>query len=131
MSTFESMLAEWQAVKKTAAIASAREMELRKALFAGAFPDPKEGTNKITLADGVIFSATHKINRTVDTNLTAVGLAIAELTKLGNNEITPDDIFKVRYDLGVGPYKKLDARARAIVDKVVTSKPGAPTIELK
>lgn len=127
MQTFEEVLAEWQKVSLELDRAKAREMELRKALFTAAFPNPVEGTNSLTLADGRIVKGVHKINRSVDD--AQVPAVRAEILKR-SNEVKVDDLFRVGYSLGIKEYNKLGPELLLIANKAVTAKPGAPTLEV-
>jgi len=127
--SFEATVDEWSRVKQEAKKLSEREMVLRKALFAAAFPHPKEGANNLTLADGRIFAATHKINRSLDE--AALPSVLEELAKLNSENVNPDALFPVKRTLAVGEYKGLSPVAKAIVDLAVTAKPGAPEVALK
>lgn len=126
--TFEELLDEWIKVKREAKRLSDLEMTMRNALFKAAFPNPKEGANKIELVDGRRLTATHKINRSVDD--AAVKAVMEEMRQVGDNEIVPEDVFVFKADLRVGPYKKLKPKLQKIAAKAVTEKPGSPTLEV-
>lgn len=127
--SFESTVDEWVRVKHDAKRLAEREMVLRKALFAAAFPNPREGTNNLTLADGRIFAATHKINRSLDE--AALPSVLDELAKLNSENVNADALFPVKRTLSVGEYKGLSSVAKAIVDHAITAKPGSPEVALK
>lgn len=128
MPTFEDTLAEWLETKQAMSKLQAQERKLRKSLFDAAFPNPKEGTNSLELADGRIFKGKYPMNRSVDE--TAVGGVIAELRKLGNNEVVPEDIFPVKHSLSTSVYRKLPEDVLQIVNNAITTKPGSVSIEV-
>ena len=72
---------------------------------------------------------THKLYRNVDQK--AVPNAQAELRKLGVNDV--DNYLKPKYELAVAKYKEAsnDAKLRKVLDAVITTKPGSPTLEIK
>ena len=125
---FLAALTEWQRVAAEAKRAAAKEMELRKALFQAAFPTPTEGVNKLELSDGRIVKGTHKVNRTVDQ--AAVAAALEPLRKLGQNDVTPEEVFPVKYDLSMKAVKKLTAEGQLAASKAIVAKPGSPTLEV-
>jgi len=125
--TFEQMLDDWVDVTQQIKDLQRRERYLRNTLFAGAFPDPHEGTNKRELADGRILKATYPINRSVDA--AAVGPVMEKLRK-ETNEVVPEDLFTFRPSLSVSAYRKLDDKLLAIVDEAVVAKPGTPRLEV-
>lgn len=102
-----------------------RELELRKALQPVLFPDPKEGVNKDDLPDGFVLKLTHKVDRKVsEEELESIREPLA---KLG---VSLDTLVKVKHDLVVKEYKQLTEEQKKVVDTVLTTKPGSPTIEI-
>jgi hypothetical protein len=125
--TFEAVLDKWQFAKQMMNVWQTQERELRLALFGGAVPTPKEGVNNVELSDGRICKFDHKVNRTIADPVAARD----ELRAAGINDV--DQYLKPKYELAVGPYKKLapDSAARLVLDKYITSKPGLPALEVK
>lgn len=116
-------LARLEYLKGSIATMQEEEKALRQALFAGTFPNPKEGVNNYELPDGTIVKGTYKLNRTIDKDRLAK-------TKL---ELPPGvlkAIFKIETKLVDGQYKKLPDEQRAIVDQVLVVKPGLPALEI-
>lgn len=101
------------------------EMRLRKEIFASAFTSPTEGTNKHELMDGWQLKATLPYNRALDQSKCEAVLKDLKKQKLG-------DLIKVKYELSVTDYKKLaeDDVTKAVLDAIMTTKPGAPSLEL-
>lgn len=118
-------LSEWQGVATHLATLKAREMELRKELFAFAFPSPLEGTNKVDLPAGWLLKGVYKLDRSVDE---AAFNAIKDQLRAIN--INPDPLVRLKPELAVRDYKALSDQARAIVDQALIIKPGAPSLEL-
>lgn len=123
--TYEEALAKWELAKRMMNAWQTHERELRVALFGGAVPTPKEGVNNVELQDGRVCKFDYKIN----CKLTDAMAARAALVDVGVNDV--DALIKPKYELAVGPYKKLTGPAREALDKFVESKPGLPTLEVK
>lgn len=117
------MLAEWKALKSNLETMKEREMQLRKLLFEGAFPTPKEGVNKVTLVDGTVVKGTYKLNRKIDPEKWG-GLA----SKL--DQQTLSNITKVKTELVVGAFNKLAEETKKVVEGALIIKPGAPELEV-
>ena len=101
------------------------EMRLRKEIFAAAFTSPVEGTNKHELMEGWQLKATYPYTRALDQTKCEALLKNLKKQKL-------DDLIKVKYELNVTDYKKLaeDDVTKAVLDAIMTTKPGAPALEL-
>lgn len=101
------------------------EMKLRKEIFAAAFTSPIEGTNKHELMDGWQLKATYPFNRALDQSKCEAVFKELKKQKLG-------DLIKVKYELNVTDYKKLaeDDLTKAVLDAIMTTKPGAPALEI-
>lgn len=100
------------------------EMCLRKEVFKEAFIAASEGANKLTLQGGWELKATVPYTRTLD-QAHVTGL-LKELKKAK----APSTLIKIKYDLSVADYKKLDDHIRGMVDAHLTTKPGTPALEL-
>lgn len=120
MSYFET-LERWQELQEIIPRLQAEERALREGLFRGTFPDPVEGTNKVELPDGRILKAVHKIYRTVQEDV---------LAKLNLSPKQRKDLFRVKHELRISPYRNLDPDTRKLVDKAIVAKPGLPTLEI-
>jgi hypothetical protein len=119
-------LAEWQVLTRLASELKDREMELRKDLFAGAFPTPTEGSNKHTLPDGRIVKGTYKISRMVDqASVVSVQRKLRE--DLGTKA---DDLFPTKFGLDKKVLDSLTDEQKAIAADAYTEKPGAPALEI-
>lgn len=118
-------LEAWRKAALELAMWKEREMTLRKVVFADAFPNPVEGTNKHEVMDGWTIKATQPYTRALDQSKVEPILKDLKKQKLG-------DLIKVKYELSVTDYKKLaeDDPAKAVIDAILTTKPGAPSLEL-
>ena len=116
-------LEEWNQLKDSIAHLTAREKALREMLFAGSFPNPEEGVNTVVLPDGRKLKGTHKLNRKV----------LEDKLQKVHDELGADtfqDVFKVKYDLVLAAYRKLEPKMQKVVDKALEVKPGLPSLEL-
>ncbi len=119
-------LAEWQVLTRLASELKGREMDLRKDLFDGAFPEPKEGTNKHTLPDGRIVKGTLKISRSVDQ------ASVVSVQRLLREELgaKTDDLFPTAFKLDKKVLDTLTVAQKKIAADAYTEKPGAPALEI-
>ncbi len=119
-------LAEWQVLTRLASELKGREMDLRKDLFNGAFPSPKEGSNKHTLPDGRIVKGTLKISRSVDQ------ASVVSVQRLLREELggKTDDLFPTAFKLDKKVLDSLTAAQKKIAADAFTEKPGAPALEI-
>jgi hypothetical protein len=120
-------LVRWYEVKAKIANLTAQEMELRQRIFKHHFPTPEEGVNHATLGDGYQLNGTYVINRKVDE------AALVTLTpNLHAAGIVVDDMFRVKRELAVKEYRKIesDKAKLVLVDQCLIIKPGAPQLEI-
>lgn len=122
------LLQNWNtAVAQVAAVKPliTQEQELRKAVMAEFFPEPKEGVNNLDMGQGWTLKGTYKVDRKVDE---AVLPAVQEqLRELGVNA---DTLVKYEPKLATAAYRALSEQARLVFDTALTIKPGSPTVEL-
>ena len=103
----------------------AREMELRKSLFNGAFPFPTEGTNTFNLEGGYKLKGTYKLERSVDT---AAFQALS--TEMKEADIAADGMLRFKASLIASEYKRLTDEQRHLFDQCIIIKPGSPSLEI-
>ena len=118
-------LERWYTVQKQLSKLKGEEQLLRQKIFAGMFPDPKEGTNSVDLADGFVIKGKRVINRTVDD--AAYKASIEELAKAG---IPTDEIIRYKPELAVSAYRKLTEEQTHLMDTVLIIKDGMPGLEI-
>lgn len=122
------LLEEWRLAKAEADAVKpiiAKEQELRKQVFAAFYPDPKEGTNTLNLAEGWKLKGVYKLDRKIDE--AALPAVTEQLREMGVNA---DTLVKWTPSLKTATYKELTAEQRAVFDQALIIKPGLPTIEL-
>jgi len=123
--TRDEAIMAWDEAKKTLDRAKAREMELRKHIVGGQFDVDKIGTQNVELGNGWKLKAVVKESYKLDSNADKVEDMLDKL-----EDWQADRLVKWTPTLSVSEYKKLDAEDRVKVDKVLTIKPAAPTLEL-
>lgn len=122
------LLEEWRRAKAEADAVKpiiAKEQELRKQVFAAFYPDPKEGTNTLDLAEGWKLKGVYKLDRKIDE--AALPAVTEQLREMGVNA---DTLVKWSPNLKTATYKELTAEQRAVFDQALIIKPGLPAIEL-
>ncbi len=115
----------WYIVQEQLSKLKNEEQLLRQKIFNGMFPDPKEGTNSVDLADGFVIKGKRVINRTVDD--AAYKASIEELAKAG---IPTDEIVRYKPELAVSAYRKLTEEQMHLMDTVLIIKDGMPGLEI-
>lgn len=139
----DAMLQEWEDSKRKLEQAKADEMELRKKVVAFNFDHNKlEGTERVELANGYQLKAVKKLNYKLVSpfeNMTVVDAVDAALTELESfgpeGKFIAERVVKWSCDLSLSEYRKLDEipngdKYKAIIDKVVATDEGAPTLEI-
>lgn len=116
-------LEQWRAAALELELAKTLEMRLRKELTAECFPNLLEGTNSIELQAGWVLKMNQPFTRTLDQ-------AKAPEVLKALKKLKADGAVKVKYDLSVTVYRTLEGQARALVDDILTTKPGSPSLEL-
>lgn len=124
--TLQDAFTAWLDASKQLEVWKETEARLREQLVEGYFPnaDP-EGTTKLPLNDGWEMHCTMRMNRKV---LNRNG----EATKV-YQQLPPevaDEVIAWKPDLKLRGYRKLSDEQRALVDTVVESKPGLPSLKL-
>lgn len=123
MDNYFKVLGQWQDTKAELESLKRKEAQLREILFQGAFPNPVEGVNTITLVDGTIIKGTHKITRNIDE--AALSSILEQMP-----EAVRDNLVAYKPSLSVAVYRKLTAEERKTFDQALIIKPGTPTLEV-
>lgn len=123
--TIENDLNRWYALSKELVELKAKEMELRKKIFAAYFENPVEGTNKSPLANGFHLLGKYPITRTVDQALLKVNME-----HLRAKHINVDDIIRWKPELVIGAYRKLTQEQIHALDQCLDIKAGSPSLEI-
>lgn len=129
---------EWYVAKKALDEVRAREVELRKQVFAADFPEPELGTQRIELGAGyklkAVYSLSYKLiggNDMVET----IQNTVAGLSATGS--VLADRLIKWTPELSTSEYKKLDPDVpeqlaiKQLIDKIIETKPATPTLEVE
>ena len=134
----DRLLLSWEESKKVLEVAKEKEMEQRKAVVAFAFdPNKESGTERIEIGNGYQAKAVKKINygfvKTEDgkLNKAAIDKALAKIEKDGAmGELIAERLVKWTPDLSLTEYKQLDEKFKKIIDEVIVTSEGAPTLEI-
>ena len=135
----DRLLLAWEESKKALEVAKEKEMEQRKAVVAFAFdPNKESGTERIELGNGYQAKAVKKVNygflKTEDgkLNKAAIDKALAKIEKVGGavGELIAERLVKWTPDLSLTEYKQLDEKFKKIIDEVIVTSEGAPTLEI-
>lgn len=123
---YMDMLYEQEAAKEALDKIKELELDLRLKLFAGAFPNPKEGTNTWKLPDGREIKGQHKINRTIDEAALPVTLQALREHGVGN----ADQLVRYKPELAKREWNALSDEAKLLFSPAVISTPGTPQFEV-
>jgi len=134
----DRLLLSWEESKRALEVAKEKEMEQRKAVVAFAFdPNKESGTERIELGNGYQAKAVKKINygfvKTEDgkLNKAAIDKALAKIEKDGAmGELIAERLVKWTPDLSLTEYKQLPEKYKKIIDEVIVTSEGAPTLEI-
>lgn len=132
------LLAKWEESKLALEAAKADEMIWRKRVVDFAFdPTKKAGTERIDLENGYQAKAVKKINygwiKTDDgkLNKAAIETALCKIEESGPaGALIADRLVKWTPELSLTEYKVLPAEFKAIIDPVIVTTDGAPTLEI-
>lgn len=119
---YYALLDEWRETVERLDELKSRELDLRKKLFAGAFPAPVEGTQRITLTDGTILKGNMRLNRKIDPEA---------LQKVDIPEEIKARVVKMKPELDLKNYRTMRDEDREEFDKCLTITPGTPSLEIE
>lgn len=126
MTNLLEAVSAWHQAQQTLKDATVRERELRDIVTNlatnGVF---KAGTTNVELPDGWKLKVVQKLNQTVDA--TVFGIVRERLLEAG---VMVDRLVTWKPSLSASEYKHLSDDQKAVADEMITSKPGAPTVEL-
>jgi hypothetical protein len=133
------LLMEWEEQKRILEVAKESEMNLRKQVVAFAFdPEKKSGTENIDIGNGYKLKAVKKITygwkksadgTTVDKE--AIEKALQKIEKTGPvGEHIAAKLVKWTPTLSKTEYDDLDEKLKKIIDEVIVTDEGAPTLEI-
>lgn len=132
------LLVNWEKAKAAIEAAKTVEMEWRKKAVAFAFnPEQKSGTERIELGNGYEAKAVKKINYGFiknsenKTDKDKIEEALEKIEKLDPaGAYIADHLIKWTPELSLTEYKKLAPNLKAIIDTVIVTSEGAPTLEI-
>lgn len=133
------LLVEWEAQKAALEVAKEKEMTARKAVVDFAFDQNKtSGTERIELGNGYQAKAVKKINYGFvkdaegKLNKRAIDKALEKIEKIGGavGELIAERLVKWTPDLSLTEYKQLDEKYKKVIDEVIVTTEGAPTLEI-
>lgn len=133
------LLLLWTQAKEQLEAAKAVEMEYRTAVVNFAFdPNKQSGTERIELGNGYELKAVKKINfgwikdEAGKLNKRAIDKALEKIEKVGGavGELIAERLVKWTPDLSLTEYKQLDEKFKRIIDEVIVTSEGAPTLEI-
>ena len=116
-------LEQWRAAARELELVRDNEMRLRKELVAECFPNMAEGVSYLDLMSGWKLKVNQPFTRSLDQDKAPEVLKALK-------KIKADNAVKIKYDLSVAVYRTLDGQARALVDDILTTKPGSPSLEV-
>lgn len=134
----DQMLVEWQASKEALEKAKELEMQLRKQVVDFAFdPNKQSGTENVELGNGYKLKAVKTLrygfikNAENKLDKAAIDKALAKIEKDGAvGELIAERLVKWTPDLSLSEYKLLNEKHKAIIDSVIVTTEGSPTLEI-
>lgn len=121
-----AMLDRWADVSARKKALEEEENDLRRMLFAGAFPNAKEGVNKHKLPDGRTIKGDMKINRKLDEAALPATLAAMRDAGVAN----ADALVRYKPELAKREWNALSDENKLLFSKAVIAVPGMPTLEI-
>lgn len=120
------MLDAWEQVDQLRSLVQDCELDMRLRLFAGAFANPKEGTNSHKLPDGRVLKGQHKINRYIDEAALPATLAALREAGVANT----DALVRYKPELAKSEWNSLSEENKLVFSPAVIAKPGTPSFEI-
>lgn len=124
---YMQLLAQWNDDRSKLAFYKAREGENRRILFAGAFPNPVEGTQRFKLADGRTIKGQYKIGRKIDE--AALPATLARMRELG--VANTDSLVTYKPSLAKREWNTLSDEMKLEFSPAVIATPGMPGLEIE
>jgi len=120
------VLDAWEQVSNLLSEIKDREMDMRLRLFAGAFANPKEGTNTHRLPDGREIKGQYKVNRYIDE-----AALPSTLQALREHGVANTDVL-VRYkpELAKREWNSLSDEAKLMFSPAIIATPATPSLEV-
>jgi len=120
-----TLIEQWRQANELLATAKSNEMKLRKQLYADAFESTEtEGSHHKLLDKDWTLSITVPYTRSLDQS------KMPEVLKALKKAKAPESLIRVKYELSLDDYRKVPPEIASIVDNVLTTKPGTPSMKL-
>lgn len=129
--TQDELIVEWG--KKAIALekAKAEEIRLRNEVLARMFPGAEAGTHNFDLGRGYTLKGEFKDNYSLDKDTAKVEKALDEMEALGEaGKLLAERVVNWKPELKVSEYKALPPTLKAIIEPLVTIKPGQAALTL-
>lgn len=130
----DKLLADWKEAKATVARWKEYEQELRAYIVNnGGFFDPnkEKGTENVDLGNGYKLKAKKSISYKVENKKGEAIQMVQRLASLGEaSAVKASELFRFDAELRTSIYKTLNETEKALVDTILTTKAGMPTLEL-
>lgn len=123
---YMDILKEWEVAKELLELVKEIEMDTRLKLFAGAFPNPKEGTNTHVLPDGRALKGQYTIRRNIDE--AALPGVLEDLRKAGC--ANSDVLVRYKPELAKREWNSLSDEMKLMFSPAVVAIPGSPQFEV-
>jgi len=124
---YMQILAQWRDDRAKLAFYKEREKENRVVLFAGAFPNPVEGTQRFKLADGSTIKGGYKINRKIDEAALPATLAAMREAGVANTDV----LVTYKPTLAKREWNALSDEHKLLFSAAVIATPGTPTLDIE
>lgn len=142
MNNKDQLLTDWRKADAELKELRKRESELRKQVieaFSEVGPE-HSGVERVDIGWNHDLKITHKLDYKLDSaadysRVDDAEIAIVDLVGEELGDVMVSRLFKRKFDISVSEYKKLlelpkGAQIKAIVDKILTIKPGSPSVEI-
>lgn len=123
---YMDMLKEWEVCKEILDRVKELELDNRLKLFAGAFPNPKEGTNTHKLPDGREIKGQHVVSRSIDE--AALPAVLDQLRALG--VANTDALVRWKPELAKREWNDLSGENKLVFSPAVIARPGTPQFDV-
>jgi hypothetical protein len=124
------LIQNWLDAKAASAAAVELERALRQQVMSAFYPEqqPEKGTFNQELGNGYKLKFGFKQN--LNLNATLVNETLSEIERTGEDgKFVAERLVKFKPELSLTEYANLSEAHRRIIDRIVTTKPAAPTIE--
>ena len=128
----DTKILQWIESANKLSDAKAVELTLRNEVISINFKDHKEsGTENVELGNGYKLKAVFKVNYSLNNTYDAVDKALSKLEKAGTEgAFITERLVKWKPELSIYEYNKLDTKFKKIIDEVIKTSPGTPSLEL-